>query len=197
MDTGFSTSDAILTQAMSNGNRGGNSNWGNGGCGAPFADPASNAVRINRNADVAEANDRCTKEVLSAGMNRIADQAEEGRRQAQNTVLVDTLVNSEFRTSDRIAGLKDGQFAGELRTGDRLRDLEREASANAKIAADCCCDLKLQSCEDKAQILAAIAAQTAVTLAVESRGIERNLNAVNAELTSLKTQIACGCNCPS
>lgn len=193
---GFSTSDAVLTSAMSGGFGNGNGSWGNRGCGAPFADPASNAVRINRNHQVGEANDRCTKEVLGAGLDRLSDQAEESRRQAQNTVLVDTIVNSEFRTSDRINGIKDGQFAAELRNGDRLRDIEREMAANAKIAADCCCDLKLQSCEDKAQILSAIADNKATVLAVESRNIERNLNAANAELTALKTQIACGC-CPN
>jgi len=178
MENGFSTADAVLTSAMSGGFGNGAANWGNRGCAAPFADPASNAVRINRNADVSAANDSCTRSVLGLGLDRLSDQAEESRRSAQFT------------------SIRDGQFQAELRNGDRLRDIEREIAANAKIAAQCCCDLKLQSCEDKAEILAAIADSKATALAVESRGIERSLNAANAELTALKTQIACGC-CPS
>ena len=84
---------------------------------------------------------------------------------------------------------------GEFRTSDRLRDIEREMNANARTAAECCCKLQLQSCEDKAQILAAVADSKATALAVESRGIERQLNATQAELISLRTQVACGC-CP-
>lgn len=195
MDNGFSTSDAVLTSAMSGGFGNGGNNWGNRGCGAPFADPGSNAVRINRNLAVGEANDRCTKEVTDANMSRIADQAEEGRRQAQNTALNDSMVNAEFRTSDRLTAIKDGQFQAELRTVDRISSLERTVIDGQRAADKCCCDLKLQSCEDKAELLRAIADSKAESLAIESRAVERTLNAANAELTALKTQIACGC-CP-
>jgi len=181
MDNGFSASDAVLTSAMSGGfgGYGGGGGWGNRGYGSPFADMGSNAVRVNRNLAVGEANDRCTKEVLGAGMDRISDQAEETRRSAQ------------------FESLREGQTNMEIRTSDRLRDIEREMNANARKADECCCDLKLQSCQDKADILAAIADSKATALAVESRAVERSLNAANAELTALKTQIACGCNCPS
>lgn len=163
MDNGnFGTQDILTGRGLGLGGFGGY-NYG-----GQFASPSSNAVRINRNAAVAEANDRCTKETLGAGLDRISAQNQEGR------------LNAAFES------IRTGQFNAELRNGDRLRDIEREITQNARVAADCCCDLKLQGCEDKAQILAAISAS-------EGRNIERSLNAANAELTALKTQVACGC----
>lgn len=137
----------------------------------------------------------CNAKMCAAGLDRISDQAEESRRSSQFTSITDNM------------------FRAELRGGDRLRDVEREMNANARVAAQCCCDTqkaiaeaakeaalcccdaKLEACKNTNDILKAIADQTAVTLAVESRNIERSLNAANAELTALKTQIACGC-CP-
>lgn len=184
MDNGFSTADAVLTSAMSGGfgNRGGGL-WGNAGCGAPFADPASNAVRINRNADVAEANDRCTKQVLGAGLDRISDQAEEGRRTAQFT------------------SIRDGQFQAELRSGDRLRDIEKSLSDMRLDNCKCCEEAKLlatqNACDTQRLIIEKSAATDALILAVEARANLDKLAECRSELSSLKTQVACGCNCPS
>lgn len=105
--------------------------------------------------------------------------------------------NEETRRINSFDSIRDGMFQSELRNGDRLRDVERLMVDGQKEAAKCCCDLSkevaetksallLQSCEDKSEILAAIAGS-------ESRAVERSLNAANAELTALKTQIACGC----
>jgi hypothetical protein len=189
MENGFGTADILTGRGLGLGGFGGY-NYG-----GQFADMSSNAVRLNRNEGVTRDAAKCTQDTLTATLSRISDQAEEGRRSAQNTAVLTAITNSEFRTSDRLTAIVDGQFQAELRQGDRLRDIEREMAANARVAADCCCALKLQSCEDKAQILAAIAASNATVLAAESRGIERNLNNANAELTALRTQIACGC-CP-
>jgi len=157
---------------------GGYGAWGGGGAGfAPFASPGSNAVRINRNNEVTVGQAECTREVLGRDIDRISDQAEEGRRSAQFTSILKAIADSEFRSLDR------------------QRDIEREINANARAAAECCCDLKLQACQDKSEILTAIADSKATALAVESRAVERALNNANAELTALKTQIACGC-CP-
>lgn len=152
----------------------GNAPWWSGAYGfnygRQFADDGSNAVRINRN-----------NEVYKVGLDQLSSQNEETRR-----------VLGEARIMDNINGsctrVLETQVNGEFRMSDRLRDLEREMAANARTAAECCCDLKLQMCEDKAELKSEI-------LAVESRNIERSLNAANAELTALKTQIACGC-CP-
>jgi len=150
----------------------GNGYWGGegGGYGGPFASPSANAVRLERN------NQRLEDQARHRDSDRICDRMSEG-----------------FTTAAQFA------FQGELRTNDRIRDLEREMAANAREAANCCCDIKekvagvesrlaLQACEDKAQIIAEIKAH-------ESRDVERALNAAQAELTALKTQVACGCNC--
>ena len=202
MDNGFSTSDAVLTSAMSGGfgGRSGGS-WGNNGCGSPFADPGSNAARILANRDLSEAHDQCTKEVLGAGMSSISDQFEEGRRAAQNTTVVDAIVNSEFRTSDRISGVKDGQFAGELRTNDRQRDTDRTLQDMRLENCKCCEEAKLlavqNACATNLLIVEKHAASDALALAIEGRGTERDNSILRAEVIALKTQIACGCNCPS
>lgn len=182
-NTGFSASDAVLWGAMNNmgrGGYGGGGAWGSGygyGGFAPFAGPASNAVRINRNAEVNREQNRCTQFAL--------DQAEESRRFSD---LTRQISNSE------------------LRNGDRLRDLERELNANARTAADCCCEtqkeilrlegnnnarfaaLEKQACEDKAQILAAIQA-------TETRALERDLNRAERREQTQTILSTCGCGC--
>ena len=190
MDNGFGTADILTGRGLGLGGFGGY-NYG-----GQFADASSNAVRINRNEGVVRDAQKCTTDTLTANLARISDQAEEGRRNASFTSLTDGIVNGEFRTAAQLAGITAGMFQAELRNGDRLRDIEREINTNARAADKCCCDLKLQACEDKAQLLAAIAASNATTLAVEGRAIERALNNSNAELISLRTQIACGCCAP-
>lgn len=163
------------------------------GAGTSFANPTANAVRIDAAGDRAVAETKCSEVSSAAALDRISAQ------------------NFEGRFNSAITTVKDGQFQAELRSGDRMRDIEREMAANARIAAQCCCDTqkaiadaakdaaqcccdaKLEACKNTNEILAAIADNKATALAVESRNIERSLNAANAELTALRTQIACGC----
>lgn len=176
MNDGIGTDTAATLALLADTNRAGRGGgyWGGegGGYGGPFASQSSNAVRINRNADVAREQTRCIETAL--------DQAEESRQ---------------------FCSLQDKIFQSELRNSDRLRDIEREMNSNARAAADCCCDTKvqladvkasllLQSCNDKSEILAAIAGG-------ESRAIERQRNDLSNELTALKTQVACNCHCPT
>jgi len=184
MADGFSTSDAVLTSAMSggfNGNRGGA--WGNSGCGAPFADPGSNAVRINRNMAVSEANDRCIKEVTDANMDRLSDQAEEGRRTAASTATNKNIVDSEFRNIDRITSLSN-------RVIDGQKDAAKTAADAALAACKCCADNALAM----AQMEARLTKQADDNFA---KITERELNAANARVTQLTTIDAitsrCGC----
>ena len=139
-----------------------------------FASPGSNAVRLDRNAQNIEDQADCTRSVLGLGLDRISDQAEESRRQAQFTAITNAVQNQEIRTADR------------------LRDIEREIAANARTAAECCCELKLENCQSESRL-------TAEIRAVESRTIERELNAAQARITQLETINAittqCGC-CP-
>ena len=87
-----------------------------------FASPSANAVRLNRNAQQIENQADCTREVLGNSMDNNA----RAFNQAENN-----------RSFQRVC---DNITASEFRTGDRLRDLEREINANAREAAQCCCD---------------------------------------------------------
>lgn len=136
--------------------------WGGGYPGSPFADFGSNAVRINATKQSVEDQADCTREVLSL----------------QNSATRDSFEN--IQRSNQFASIKDGQFQSELRTNDRLRDLEMLMIQNAKDAAKCCCDAKLEAEKNKCEILSAIAAQTKET-------ITRELDAANARITQLET----------
>lgn len=151
--------------------------WGVGGIYGSqgrFAGDASNAVRINRNGDF-----------MRLGIDRVSDQNEETRRNLGEARVMDNITGSCNRVSD-------AQINGEFRMSDRLRDIEREMNANARVAADCCCDLKLKMCEDKAELKAEI-------LAVETRGVQRDLDTANRQLSESNIintlTYRCGC-CP-
>lgn len=88
----------------------------------------------------------------------------------------------ENATRDRqFANLRDGQVDAERRISDQIRDQDKTIEANARAAAECCCALKLQAAEDKAQILAAIAAQGAKTT-------ERELDRAEREIIYLRSR---------
>lgn len=169
-DKNLSANDIALGSLLT-GNRGGGYGyggggaWGGGGYGSghgSFAGPGSNAVRMDRNAQVIEDQNDCTRSVLGGAIDNMNNSFESVARQGQ------------------FNELKDGQFRSELRNGDRLRDIENTIAANAKEAAQCCCDAKLENCKQHSELLAEIKA-------VEARGIQRDLDTVTAELTQLKT----------
>lgn len=178
-----------------------------GGCSAPYADPASNAVRVNRNEGVTRDAHKCTQDTLTAHLARISDQAEEGRRSAQFTALVDASTNCEFRNLDRLRDIRDGQFQGELRTNDRLRDLERIMIDGHRDSDKFCCDLKIEILRSEASAslkFAEASKQAAIDHgATTSRltAIETKIDA-NKEISELRAQLqtqqifaTCGCGC--
>ena len=154
-NTGFSASDAVLTSAMSGGFNRGGSNWG-GGYGSPFADQGSNAVRINSG-----------NRANAAGIENLLDQ---NQFAATNS----NVVSGFNRVCDR---LSDSEF----RQSDRMRDQDREIAANARAAAECCCELKLENCKNTAAL-------TAEIKAVEARTIARELDRAEREIYFLKSQ---------
>lgn len=186
MNDGIGTDTAATLALLADTRRSGNMGYGGGeggGYGGPFSSMTSNAVRINRNNELNRSYNRCTEEKIGANLDRISAQNLEGRINALGT------------------SIKDGQFQAELRSCEKLSAIEREMTANARAAAACCCDTKvqiadtkasllLQSCNDKGEILAAIASS-------DSRAIERDRNDLSNELTALKTQVACNCHCPT
>lgn len=120
----------------------------------------------------------CHSEQFAAGLDRVSAQ------------------NAETRNLFKLDEILKGQSDIEFRMMDRQRDIENRMIDGQKEAAKCCCDAKVLATQQHAETLADIADQKATALAIESRAVERQLNAANAELTSLKTQIACNCNCP-
>lgn len=143
-----------------------------------FANPSANAVRIN-------AGNRAT----AAGIENLLDQ---NQFSATNKNIVDGDARICDKLSDNANRASDMTTNSEFRMSDRLRDVEREMAANARAAAECCCDAKLEACKNTAELKALVISENSKTRE-QIRGDA--LNAANAELTALKTQIACGC-CP-
>jgi hypothetical protein len=158
--------------------------WGgyHEGCNT-FANPAANAVRIDRNADVSNLSFGAARDFQESNFRGISSAFDTATRAGEFARVCEKIGEVDNRGADQ-------RFQAELRTNDRLLALQAEINENARVAAQCCCDIKLQACEDKAQVLAAIAGN-------ESRAIERALNNSQAELISLRTQVACGCHCPT
>ncbi len=163
--------------------------WGEGynGCG-PWATPSANAVRINRNSQEIENQADCTREVLGAGLRSIDNNFENAERARQFT------------------DVRSGQFQSELRTNDRIRDLENRMIENATAAAKCCCETQLgfkdvaldqQKAESATQLkMAEMEARLAAEIkASESRTIQRDLDRAERELQTQKIISTCGCGC--
>lgn len=171
MDNSSLNATEIAVGSLLAGNRGGGYGggaWGGGYYGRPFADDGTNAVRINRNGQFIENQADYTRDSINSGIDRVANAFENAERARQ------------------FSDIRDGQFRLELRTNDRLLALQAEMNANARTAADCCCEVKLNQCKDTAALMAEIKA-------VESRSTLRDLDRAERELTALKTQVACGC----
>jgi len=120
-----------------------------------YASPSANAVRLEKNADIANEQNKCNLLMF--------DQAEESRR---------------------FCDLNSNIFRSELRTSDKLSALQQEINANARSAAECCCETKLlikdttidnlrseANTANKDAILSAMNGQTtALTCAINSLG---------------------------
>lgn len=159
---------ALLTDTARAGNRGygigmgGGEGGGYGYSGGLFANHSSIQHGIANTTQAVENQADCTREVLKASMDsngRAFDAA--------------TIQTSFTRICDRIAGM-------EAQTARDMLQLTRDGNDARAEAAKCCCDVKVQAANDKAEMLAAIAAQGAAT-------ITRELNLANAKITQLET----------
>lgn len=168
-NSGVNPTDAATLALFSGGYGGG---IGVGGRGGLYYGNETLAAQSHADGTAVKEAIDCNDKRASDGLARISEQ---NRAQSCN--------DREARTTDRITNM-------ELRNGDRLRDIERLVGQNAKDAAQCCCDAKLEACKGTAEIKALIIAENS-----ETRNQIRGdaLSAANAELTALKTQIACGC----
>ena len=180
-DTGFSTSDAVLTAAMSGngfGNRGGMGDWGgNSGYGIGNAVLAAEA-HANGTA-VKEALD-CNSLRFSDGLNDLRSQFDNQTRTSQFEAITKSLSDSEFRGADRFVSISKNVADAEFRSLDRQRDIERHLVDNAKDAAKCCC-------ETQKLITAEATATRALILEVEGRSTVAALAQAQAKITQLET----------
>lgn len=158
----LTANDIALGSLLAGGNRYGGA-WGNGYPGLDvFAGPGSNAVRIEKAEGVTRDTASCIMGSIGGSLDRISDQAMEGRRMSQ------------------FDSIRNALYLQEVNTNNRFRDVEREMNANAREAAKCCCEVKLQLCQDKSEILAAIAASG-------KEEVVRELAASQARVTQLET----------
>lgn len=184
---GFTTSDAVLTAAMSGGlggNRYGGGQWGGGGYG--FMQPGNSCLAAE-----AHANGTATKEAINGvsdtvrlGFDSNQEQIRESRTIDQFTRLGDNQFRTEIRSSDQHAALTKSLSDAEFRSIDRQRDIERLVLEGQKEAAKCCCEAKLQACKDHAELKALTIAENSAT-----RELIRGdaLVAANARITQLET----------
>lgn len=118
--------------------------FGYGGYGAGvggFANPSANAIRLDRNDQRNEDQADCTRMAMGLGLDRISDQAEEGRRSAQFTTLVDATNHNTNRLTDRMS---EAALTGAINDGNtRVENVRSLADIRAEMAA-CCCDTKLE-----------------------------------------------------
>lgn len=153
-------SDAATLALLYGGNRGGGIGVGAGGYDG--YGNVGNAVRLDRNAQQVEDQADATRNFIAAGAAGISGAFENAERSRQFTAI------------------RDGQFQSELRTNDRLLALQAEMNVNAKAAAACCCELKLENCKNTSTILAAVNA-----------GDQKILDKINDnEISRLKDELA-------
>lgn len=154
----FGTQDIITGRGLGIGGFGYGQGYG------PFASPGMNAVRLDRNSQMTENQADCTREVLSTDIAGVRQSFENLTRDNQFSAITKSVNDSEFRNIDRFS------------------NIERELNANARAAAECCCDTKLlikdttidnlraeAATNNKNEILNAMAGQTnALSCAINS-----------------------------
>ena len=146
--------------------------YGYGG-GREFANDSSNAVRINRNEKLATQGHDFISQQISDNADRNRDLARQASDNAQY------ISNRDFQT--QIGFNLANQFArGEDNQNANFNMLSREASANAREAAKCCCETQ--------KLITAEGNETrALILAVEGRATVADLAAAQAKITQLET----------
>jgi hypothetical protein len=186
----ISTDSLLLARGVGGygGGFGGGYGGGYGGGGFLTAEAMANGTATKEAID-------CNANQFTAGLQRVSDQAEESRRMVQGAALEKSITDAEFRSLDRQRDIEKAISDNAAIAAKCCCDVQKAIADAAKDAALCCCDAKLEACKNTSDIMAAIATSNATALAIESRGIERTLNATQAELISLRTQVACGCNC--
>jgi hypothetical protein len=163
--------------------------WGGGGSGeGVYASPTANAVRIDAHA---AAN--------ASGIENLLDQ---NQFAATNKNIVDGHNRLSDTNAVNVNRVSDNQFRSELRNSDQHNEIIREMNANARIAAECCCDTKvaiaeaakeaalcccdakLEASKSHAEIMATVLAENAKTRELMTG---QALDTANAKIIQLET----------
>ena len=139
--------DSILSRAAYGG---GGYGYGNSHGGREFANDGSNAVRINRNEKIVELGHDFLSQQISDNADRNRDLASS---QAQNAR---DIANRDFQQSIAV-GLSQQLARGEDNQNANFNMLSREAAANAREAAKCCCEAQLLAATNQAKTDAGLA----------------------------------------
>jgi len=188
---GFTSKDAVLWGAMNNmGNRGGYGGggaWGNGygygiGGHGVFAGPGSNAVRLDRNAQMNENQADCTRALFGQAFGSIRDSFENATRASEFDRVCSRLSAIDTRNSDQ-------RFQSELRIMDQLASLREKQAQDAAASALCCCKLEAQAAQNYGELKA----QNAVILA--KLDSNKEISELRAQLQTQQIFATCGCGC--
>lgn len=172
MENGITTG-GYVANAMYDNIRGFGYGYGSG----PFASPTSNAVRINRNKDLA-----------TAGIDRVALTLDNAQEERRHTNLCNRISDMEFRLADRDRDITKDITDARFEAKDCCCETQKEilnlrADTNLRFA-----EVARQACEDKSQIIAEIKA-------VETRTLERELNRAERREQTQTILSTCGCGC--
>lgn len=166
--------DSILSRAAYGGGYG----YGGGHGGREFANDGSNAVRINRNEKITELGHDFLSQQISDNADRNRDLASSQSSNARD------IANRDFQQSIAV-GLSQQLARGEDNQNSNFNMLSREAAANAREAAKCCCDAKVLAVQNQAKTDAGLATIIA-NQACDVRVADAVVNATqNAKLDTL------------
>ena len=167
--------DSILSRAAYGG---GGYGYGNGHGGREFANDGSNAVRINAAERSSGASHDALSQQISDNADRNRDLASSQAQNARDIAGRDFLQGIGVAISQQIAG-------SEANNNNNFNQLSREAAANAREAAKCCCEAQLLAVQNQCKTDAGLATIIA-NQACDTRVADAVANAAqNAKLDTL------------
>ena len=152
MDGSVNPSELATLSLLGRGGIGvGNGNgYGYGGGGREFANDGSNAVRINAAERSSGASHDALSQQISDNADRNRDLASSQSQNARDIAARDFLQGIGVAISQQVARGEDNQ-------NQNFNTLSREAAANAREAAKCCCEAQVLALQNQAKTDAGLA----------------------------------------
>lgn len=160
---------------------GGGYGYGGRGYGHEFANDASNAVRINSSKDASAASHDSLSQQISDNADRNRDISALQSQNARDISARDLDTQIALSLSQQVA-------RGEDNINAHFNAQTREMNANARAAAECCCEAKLLAVQNQAKTDAGLA-QVLANQAADVRVADAVANAAqNAKLDALLSE---------